>query len=273
METGVRLAHVAIVLNRPRFPENIGSAARAACNMGIGRLIVVAPENDDRERIARMATHAAGRVVEEMLRYDHLQPALAPFNWVVGTTARLGGERQVVVSPAQMAQQLMAISQENQVALLFGPEDRGLTNEEIRLCHQLVTIPTADFSSLNLAQAVMVLCYELFKAGVLPSAAAGPRLAARHELDGMYDQIKDLLLRINYIQPENPDYWMNKLRRFFTRMQLRAGEVSIIRGICRQIDWYAGKCRQDRAAEAGVPSKSCPPACQKPSKRDNTEYP
>ena len=241
MPTGVRLDHITVVLNKPRFPENIGSAARAACNMGVTRLVVVAPENYDPERIRALATHAAGEVVDNILLHEDLQTALAPFHWVVGTTARRGGERQVVMSPSIMAEQMVAVSQNNQAAILFGPEDRGLTNAEIRLCHQLVTIPTADFSSLNLAQAVMVLCYELHQT-ILPRAVPkSPRIATRHELDGMYDQIKDILVRINYIQPENPDYWMNKLKRFFSRLQLRAGEVSIIRGICRQIDWYAGK--------------------------------
>ncbi len=242
------MANVAIVLNRPRYPENIGAAARAACNMGIGRLIVVAPENCDLKRVLTLATHAASDVVENMQCHESLQTALSPFNYVVGTTARLGGQRQQVVWPEQMAESLITISWENQVALLFGPEDRGLTNEEVRFCHQLVTIPTDRFSSLNLAQAVVVLCYELFKAGKKAPRKPKLRLATRHELDGMYDQLRDILVRINYIQPENPDYWMNKLRHFFTRLELQAGEVSILRGICRQIDWYAGKCYRDGAA-------------------------
>jgi tRNA/rRNA methyltransferase len=234
-----------VVLNKPRFPENIGAAARAVCNMGIGQLVVVAPENDDPKPISVLATHAAASVVEHMLRFDDLSTALAGYHYVVGTTARLGGQRKIIVSPEQMAQQLIPITQQNRVALLFGPEDRGLTNEEIRLCHLLVNIPTAAFSSLNLAQSVMVLCYELFKATLGAAKPFAPRLASRHELDGMYDQVKEILVRINYIQPDNPDYWMNKLRHFFSRLQLRAGEVSIIRGICRQINWYAGKCYRD----------------------------
>jgi tRNA/rRNA methyltransferase len=250
---GVKLDHLAIVLHRPRRPENIGAAARAACNMGIKRLMVVAPENCDLKRVLSLATHAAIEVVEEMTCHDRLQDALAHFGYVVGTTARKGGERRVLVSPAQMAEQLVPISRENQVALLFGPEDRGLTNEEIRLCHLLVNIPTAEFSSLNLAQAVMVLSYELFKTGVAGHQPVTPRLATRMELDMMYEQLKDILVRINYIQPENPDYWMNKLRRFFNRVQLRAGEVSIIRGIGRQIEWYAGKCYRDGADGASPP--------------------
>lgn len=256
---GIRLEQVTIVLNRPRYPENIGAAARAACNMGIDRLVVVAPENCDLTRVLTLSTHAAMHVVENMLCFEDLQSALAPYNYVVGTTARLGGQRQVVSSPAQMADQLAAISRENEVALLFGPEDRGLTNEELRLCHQLVTIPTARFASLNLAQAVMVLCYELFKTNTCSPRTFTPRLATRAELDGMYAQIKNILVRINYIQPENPDYWMNKLRHFFTRLQLKAGEVSILRGICRQIDWYAGKCYQDGVRGAPPPKAGAEP--------------
>lgn len=253
MTTRACLEHVAVVLNKPRFPENIGAAARAVCNMGIGQLVVVAPENDDPKPISALATHAAAGVVEKMLRFDDLAAALAGYHYVVGTTARLGGQRQMVASPEKMAQQLAPITRQNRVALLFGPEDRGLTNEEIRLCHLLVNIPTAEFSSLNLAQSVMVLCYELFKASLGPAKPFTPRLASRHELDGMYDQVKEILVRINYIQPDNPDYWMNKLRHFFSRLQLRAGEVSIIRGICRQINWYAGQCYRNGQQEKPLP--------------------
>jgi len=241
----VTLDHVAVVLQKPRYPENIGSAARAICNMGIGQLRVVAPENFDLSKVRALATHAAADVVDRIEVFDGLGEALAPFQYVVGTTARTGGQRRVLNSPARLARELVAISRENRVALVFGPEDRGLTNEDIRLCHSLVTIPTADFSSLNLAQAVMIICYELFTAGCPQSAANAPCLATRHELDGMYDQLRDILVRISYINPENPDYWMNKIRRFFTRMQLKSGEVSIIRGICRQIDWYGKKCHED----------------------------
>jgi tRNA/rRNA methyltransferase len=137
------------------------------------------------------------------------------------------------------------------VAILFGPEDRGLSNEDLRLCHALVNIPTAEFSSLNLAQAVMVICYALRSSAFEEKAAFTPQLANRRQLDGMYNQLRDILIRISYINPENPDYFMNNLRHFFTRMQLRAREVSIIRGICRQINWHAGKCYADGVKKGG----------------------
>jgi tRNA/rRNA methyltransferase len=253
MRQQANLKNITIVLNKPRYPENIGAAARAACNMGIEKLAVVAPENYDVERVLRLATHAAANVAHNITRYDDLKTALAPCHYVVGTTARLGGERQCVVPPDTMAGELIPLSGENRVALVFGPEDRGLTNEELRLCHRLVHIPTSQFSSLNLGQAVMVLCYEIFKATLSEPKPFRPRLASRHELDGMYDQVKDILVRIHYIRPENPDYWMNKLLLFFSRLQLRAAEVSIIRGICRQINWYAGKCHEDGVKGASAP--------------------
>ncbi len=245
----VNRANVRIVLHRPHFPENIGAAARAMRNMGLRRLAVVDPENFIEARIRMMATHVAGDVVDAITCFDSLPEALADCQYVVGTTARLGGERQTVVSPSVMARRLVSISQENEVALVFGPEDRGLTNQDIRLCHALVNIPTDAFASLNLAQAVMVMCYEVFTASTAAEGDFAPRLATRHELDGMYTQLRDILVRISYINPENPDYWMNRLRRFCTRMQLRAREVSIIRGIIRQVEWYARKNYEDGLQE------------------------
>lgn len=245
MTEKVNLNHIDIVLNRPRYPENIGAAARAIRNMGLRRLIVVEPENFDMGKILKLATHAASDVAAGIEQYDHLKDALKSYQYVVGTTARVGGERQIMGKPEDMAEHLISISAENRVAIVFGSEDRGLLNEDIRLCHILVNIPTAEFSSLNLAQAVMIVCYELFKASLPEKKSFVPRLASRHELDGMYEALRDILVRICYINPENPDYWLNHIRHFFTRIQLKAKEVSIIRGLCRQVDWYAEKRYKD----------------------------
>ena len=239
------LDHVTIVLNKPRFSANIGAAARSIKNMGLGKLVVVDPVEYDQDKVNRMATHVASDIVNKIKIYKSIKEALSSFTYIVGTTARLGSERSVVYSPSKMAQKLISISQENQIAVVFGPEDRGLTNDEIRLCHDLVHIPTAGFSSLNLAQAVMILCYEIFTATREVVEEFVPRLANRYELDGMYDQLKEVLVRIDYIKPDNPDYWMRYIRRFFSRIGLRAREVGVIRGICRQINWYGDKRYQD----------------------------
>nr|WP_320014228.1 TrmJ/YjtD family RNA methyltransferase [uncultured Desulfobacter sp.] len=245
MPQKVCMENVAIVLHDTRIPENIGAAARAAANMGVGQVILSTPRNFDMERILKVATHSASGLVETMKVYNTLPDALGAFNWIVGTTARLGGTRRVNASPADLAVKLIPISSENRVAVLFGPEDRGLTNEDLQLCHDLVNIPTAGFSSLNLAQAVMVMCYELFKARTQAPEFHIPQLACRYELENMYEELKDTFTRIHYINHENPKHRLDKTRSFLSRYQLRSREVSIIRGLCRQVVRYGDKCYQE----------------------------
>jgi tRNA/rRNA methyltransferase len=249
MSDRVNIDNISIVLLQPRYSENIGAAARAMRNMGFQQLVIVDPQNFDLTKALKLATHFASDIIENSKFYPDLKEALSPFTYVVGTTARLGGQRQVVRTPLTLAQKLIPISAKNRIAILFGPENKGLSNEDIRYCHALVNIPTTKFSSLNLAQSVMILCYEIFMVGQEVNKEFTPRLASRHELDGMYDQLKDILVRISYINAENPDYWLNQFRRFFTRLQLRAKEVNIIRGLCRQVDWYAKKCYEDGKKE------------------------
>ncbi|CAN2040293.1 tRNA (cytidine/uridine-2'-O-)-methyltransferase TrmJ [Candidatus Magnetomoraceae bacterium gMMP-15] len=237
----VNLNNISIVLQRPRYPENIGSAARAMRNMGINRLIVVDPLNCDLIKVLKLATHSAADIIKQMELFDNLGAALAPFRYVVGTTARLGGERPSVLKPSKMAESLISISQKNPTAIVFGSEDRGLTNKEIKYCHSLVNIPTAEFSSLNLSQAVMIVCYELFLASRSQKEKFTPRLASSQEIEDMYKHLEDVLIKISFINHEKPDHWMNNIRRFFSRLQLRGRDIKIIRGICRQINWYAQK--------------------------------
>jgi tRNA/rRNA methyltransferase len=236
----VCLERVAVVLFRPRLAENIGAVARAACNMGINRLVVVAPLDLDRDRMAMMATGSAEELLNRMGVHDDLAQALKPFQYIVGTTARLGGVRTDYFSPREMGARLVEITAANDVALLFGPENWGLTNDELPFCHALVTIPTGDCSSLNLAQAVMVVAYELFTA-VSAKPHVVPRLANSRELESMYAMLQDTLVKINFISHQNPEHWMFNVRRLFARHGLRAREAQVIKGICRQIDWYVGK--------------------------------
>lgn len=244
------LENIAVVLRSPRFPENIGAAARAMRNMGLSRLIVVEPELPDMERMCKMATHEARDIIESMRVCATLAEALGDFNYIVGTTARLGGLRQTLRTPRTMAEELVPLSQENKIALMFGPEDRGLTNDDLRFCHMLVNIPTFEFKSLNLAQAVMVLCYEIFNTAIDKAPPAVPKMADRHELDAMYDGLKDTLIAIDFINPENPDYFMFNIRQAFNRLKLKSQEVQIIRGLIRQVNWYGQKRYADGLADA-----------------------
>ncbi|MCF8063194.1 MAG: RNA methyltransferase [Deltaproteobacteria bacterium] len=248
MTITLRLENIGIILVEPQIPENIGSVARAMFNMGIERLSLVRPKNCDLSRVLKTATGPSIEIVEKMDVHDELLRAIGPYGWVVGTTARLGANRPALTNPRELAAELSSISRQNRVALVFGPEDRGLSNEHLRYCHTTATIPAAGFSSLNLAQAVMVFCYEIFLASREPGAKAVPRLADKFELEGMYDHLRDVLEKIGFLDPQNPEHWMLNIRRFLSRLPLRAREVRVIRGVCRQIDWYTGRLEelQDR---------------------------
>ncbi len=242
MTSKIALENVAIVLVQPQIPENIGAVARAMHNMGVTRLILVDPKNCDADRMRKTATGSSTKLLEEMDTYQDLREALAPFQYLVGTTARIGTQRPALTQPRALAQRLITISQKNAVAILFGPEDRGLSNDQLRFCHTIATVPTGGFSSLNLAQAVVIICYELFMAtDDNRREASVPRLANSFELEGMYDHLRETLSKIGFLDPQNPEHWLLNIRRFLSRVSLRAREVRIIRGICRQMDWYVSQ--------------------------------
>jgi tRNA/rRNA methyltransferase len=231
--------NISVVLYRPKYAGNVGSVARAAKNMGITELVVVGTTDLDREAMEQRSTHLAADVLDRIQYVPSLQEALGRFNYIVGTTARLGRARGPFVSPRAAAGKIAGLAGNNRVALLFGPEDTGLANDELALCQCVVTIPTSRaFTSLNLSQAAMILCYEVFVAlSSGQTGAAPPKLALASELEGLYDQIRELLSRIGFLNVQNPEYWMLDIRRFFARAGLLSREVKILRGICRQIDW------------------------------------
>jgi tRNA/rRNA methyltransferase len=231
--------NITIVLNKPKYPGNVGSVARCARNMGIENITVVGNKDLALEEMKQMATHFAAGIVDRIQHFDGLDDALARFHYIVGTTSRRGSARGPVVSPREMAARIVEISQENAVALLIGPEDTGLSNDDLRFCHMLVTIPTSkNNKSINLSHAAMILCYEIFVANMEPMEAFTPRLALSAEIEGMYDHMKGLLMKIGFLNPENPEFWMMHIRRFLSRTNLLSKEVKIIRGICRQMEWY-----------------------------------
>ena len=119
-----RLKNFSIVLSHPKIPENIGAAARAACNMGIGELLIVAPEDMTLEKMLKMATHKAAHLIRTMKVYPDLKEALASFNYIVGTTARTGRGRRPILTPREVAPGLIQKSLDNRIALVFGAEDK-----------------------------------------------------------------------------------------------------------------------------------------------------
>jgi len=249
------LAKIAIVLVEPREPGNIGAAARAMANMGLSRLILVRPTIHLVSDAFRMAL-AARPILETAAVADDLAQALAGFGFVAGTTRRRGAGRCGRVTPRQLASELPAVAAANDIAILFGREDSGLTNEELQYCQRLVTIPSsAGFGSLNLAQSVLAIAYEIFLVDAA-SGSGGPGPPARRaptaDLEGLYAQMERVLLNIGYLDPANPAHMMRVFRRLLGRSGPDAREVKALRGIFRQMDWYVGRHGERPAPGSGT---------------------
>ena len=257
------LVNLDIVLFRPKYPENIGSVARAMLNMGAKNLVLVEPQGFDLEKAAPLATFHARHILDAARIVPSLRQALLGTALVIGTTARTGGWRKGLLSPAGMAQEhvLPRLAEGGRVALVFGPEDRGLTNEETSLCDHLVMIPAhPDCTSLNLSQAVLILLYECFQRSLgAPFAPKGPpteRDASFEERDALFASMQVALAAIGFLKDQNPDYWMLPVRRFFGRFRLRRNEFNLLMGVCRQVRGVAS--RAGHAAGGPEPDQPMP---------------
>lgn len=244
------LDKIAIVLVEPREPGNIGAAARAMANMGLSRLVLVRPPDHRVADAFRMAL-AARPLLESAVVVDDLAAALAGFGYVAGTTRRQGAGRRGRVTPRQLAAELPSAAVANDIAILFGREDSGLTNEELQYCQRLVTIPSSEgFGSLNLAQSVLAIAYEIFLVAD-PSGSRGRAAMARRaptaDLEGCYAQMERVLLDIGYLDPANPAHMMRVFRRLLGRAGPDEREVRALRGIFRQVAWYVGRRGQPPA--------------------------
>ena len=262
------LRNIAIVLVRPQNAGNIGSVCRAMKNMGLSRLVMVSPEQDPLSAEARMMATSAKDILQKAEVFSSLEEGLEGFRWIAGTSARKGINRGPFISPREICPEIIRHARSIPVAILFGPEDRGLTNRELDPCHALISIPThPGLSSLNLAQAVILLCYELYLAslGELRIADCGlrnekrirndeagsppgllPPLAEFQKIEKMYAHLEQLLLRIGFLDSNNPKRIMHTLRRIFGRANLCDRDVAVLRGIFRQLEWYATCGRQKK---------------------------
>jgi tRNA/rRNA methyltransferase len=240
MDPQTLLSNLAIVLVRPKIPENIGAAARIAWNMGINRLIITSDDLPEREAMAKMATHKAAHLIDTLEIHHNLAEALTDFSIVVGTTARRGRQRSVEKTPRELVDVLLPSLANNQVAILFGPEDTGLTNDDLKYCQMASAIPTADFSSLNLAQAVAIHCYEIYY-GIVHAKkdmVFAPQLATSYELESMYAFLEQALYSVDFLNEVSHTYWMSNIRRFFNRITVTSKDANIVRTVCKKLLLY-----------------------------------
>lgn len=241
---------ISIILVEPQSPGNVGMACRAMKNMGLVNLRLVRGCRTDHSDARRMAV-AARDLLDGAQRFDSLEQALADIEFSIATTRRLGKYRQEVMNPDEAAARLLERMGNGRAAFVFGREDNGLTTHELSLCRWQATIPASDeYGSLNLAQAVLVFCYELTRGSRERAVtAASPRvLSDTREMETLYSHMEKTLLDIGFLDPANPAHLMRTLRRILSRAELDSREVAVLRGIMSQVDWAAagtsGKVRQ-----------------------------
>jgi len=254
-----------IVLVRPRGGLNVGSVARAVKNLAGGELCIVAGAYDVVQ--AKLLSAHAGDVFAKRRETISLEEALTGAGLVVGTTARSGAYRDRAVDVRELVEEIgqSCIAAESGAglppALVFGPEDTGLTNEDIAQCHELVYVPTApDYTSINLSHAVAVVLYEVLRAriGIGERAESRPRSRSVADAASLEAALVDLergLRTVGFFEDETAAHMMQSIRAMFGRARMDERDVRILRGIAHQIDWFAGEGHRVLSAKRGRPDR------------------
>lgn len=257
------LQNVAVVLHRPQNPINIGAVVRAMANMGLDQLRLVEPVAYDPTRIEGIA-HGTRRLVERIRHFDSLDAALADALTVHAYAGKPRAARWARITPAESARQLLDTAREGCVAILFGQEDHGLENDALDRAHATVTIPTtASHTSLNLAQAVLVACYELHvQAGDASRTLPGPRhsapLANQAQYEQVFESVGRALEACDFFKTRNPELVMRTLRSLGFRAAPDSRELALVRAtaieVLRTIDRVQGVYRGGYGKPGGAPA-------------------
>ncbi|NIV17974.1 MAG: TrmJ/YjtD family RNA methyltransferase [Woeseiaceae bacterium] len=230
---------IRIVLVGTTHPGNIGACARAMKNMGITELALVGPRHFPHEEATARAS-GADDILGNASVHDTLEDAIRDCVYVAGSSARSRAIDWPCMEPRECAARLIAESGKGKVAVVFGPEKSGLSNEHLDHCDTLLTIPTnPGFSSLNLAMAVQVITYELRAAsdpGTISGYEPDAPLATSEELEYFYEHLENVLTNIRFLDPANPRVLMRRLRRLFIRARPDKNELNILRGILSAVD-------------------------------------
>jgi tRNA/rRNA methyltransferase len=232
-----------IVLVRSKFAANIGAVARVMRNMGLSDLVLVAPQADLADRNARQLSTHGESILDRARVVSELSDALADCIMVAATSARVGKLiRGRFRSPEEIVPRLVASAAQGPVALVFGPETSGLTDEEVARLHHLIHVPAEPaYPALNLAQAAAICIYELRKAWLSqdgqPTDAPPP--ASFGEQERLFGELRQALEDIHFVYGPKGDVLMHGLRQLISRAQPTAMEIGLLFGLARQIRWYA----------------------------------
>jgi tRNA (cytidine32/uridine32-2'-O)-methyltransferase len=235
----MKLDSIRIVLIATSHPGNIGSSARAMKTMGLRRLYLVSPRSFP-DRWANELAAGADDVLEHAVVTDSLAEALKGCKLVLATSARPREISLPGLTPEAAAGLIAEAHDDTEVAIVFGREHAGLTNDELLHCHYHLNIPSDPaFSSLNLAQAVQIVAYELRMKLLSPMADVEMRhdiLATAESVELFYTHLRDVLVAIDFLKPSNPKKLLQRLRRMFNRTKLESMEVNILRGILTSVN-------------------------------------
>ena len=230
--------NISFILVGTTHPGNIGAAARAMKNMGIKQMGLVSPKSFPHEK-AFFRAKAATDVLEKAVVYKSLSKAVSEIKLVIGTSARNRKVPWPIVSPSEAAEEIVSFSKtsEDKTAVVFGREDRGLTNEELGLCNLHVHIPSSDeYPSLNLSQAIQIIAYEIrLKAlsheGKLEKQEWDVPLAENAEIEKLIEHFDELMQDVEFYKTDNPRQLLRRVRRFFKRSKLDHIEANVFRGV------------------------------------------
>lgn len=242
--------NIRIVLVNTSHPGNIGGVARAMKNMGLRRLYLVAPRDYPHEE-AEWRAVSARDILDMAIVVPTVEDAITDCQFVVGTSAR---ERRIpwpLLDARQCAERMAVASSQEQVAVLFGREDRGLTNEELRVCNLHLNIPTSGaYSSLNLAMAVQIVAYELHMAMSSPIRSTNAveqwdsPFASQGNMEHFYQHLEETLIDVEFLDPTAPRQLMSRLRRLYSRVRLDEMELNILRGVLTETQKWVKRARK-----------------------------
>ena len=231
-------SNIHFVLVEPKHPGNIGGSARALKTMGFRNFILVNPVAFDVPETMFMA-HASKDILDRIQIKSGLEEALSDMDFVIATTQRNRGYHLPYYTPKELAEKIIPLSQDNKIAIVFGREDSGLTNEELRACHVTSTIPASvKHPALNLSQAVMIYCYELFNNSFHDDKKYHWRHATYNEIESVFDHLRESLKSIGFQPKDNWENFIMRFRRLFARANPEPRDVKLMHKIFQSFDEY-----------------------------------
>ncbi|MFJ1267397.1 RNA methyltransferase [Legionella lytica] len=235
----MNLSSIRIILVGTSHPGNIGSTARAMKTMGLSSLYLVSPKSFP-DMKAREMSAGADDLLETAVVTETLDEALVGCQLILATSARPRGLSLLGLTPSESAELVSKQADTTQIAIVFGREYAGLTNEELLKCHYHIHIPSnPEYSSLNLSQAVQIVAYELRMKLLAPKAEVSLRAADDYatadEIEQFYEHLREVFIEIKFLKETNPRRLMQRVRRLFNRVNLEKMEVSILRGMLSQV--------------------------------------